>query len=419
MSKSNRRRYDLYLQTPATGLMKVAQTVLQESSEQLVQMAFRYTEEYRLHEHAFALDPVQLPLSAKEMNLYCSGGIPGVLDDYLPDDWGRKVLAKLAYYRHQHVINQHSAIDILSQLSDSRTGALQWVDDGEVPNYELGCDIKYLSAAEASAQSVDAAEPYAENLDEMSLLYLANAGSGIGGARPKVLVYEGNAPYLAKFNRRSNDAYNNAKVELACLQMAKEAGLNVLGGQLHTGVNNRDVLLLERFDVVMKNKKPVSRRHLVTLNALLKNRETQRDRSGVFLYDDIANLLKKFSMDIEADLTQLLSLMFFNRAINNLDDHERNFSLISEGDGFRMAPGYDMVPSLTSGAYPVAGYQYNPRPPTPSEAIHCGKIFGLPKTAVKRIADQVISAVEQWPVWAEKNEVSDKDSDNVQRVIRL
>jgi len=140
MTENTRQRYDLYIETPATGLIKAAQAVLLESSGQLVQMAFLYTEEFREHKHAFALDPVQLPLTEKEISFKCAGGMPGVLDDYLPDDWGRKVLAKLAYYRDQHVINQHSAIDTLTQLSNSRIGALQWVIAGEAPNYEFGCD---------------------------------------------------------------------------------------------------------------------------------------------------------------------------------------------------------------------------------------------------------------------------------------
>jgi len=419
MSKSIKQRYDLYLNTPTTGLIKAAQAVLLESSGHLVQMAFLYTEEYREHKHAFAIDPVQLPLTDKEINLKCAGGMPGVLDDYLPDDWGRKVLAKLAYYREQHTINQHSAIDTLTQLSNSRIGALQWVTTGEEPNYEFGCDVANLLAAEAVAQSIDTPESYSENVDEMSLLYLANAGSGVGGARPKALLHDGNAAYLAKFNRISSDSYNNAKVELACLQMAKEAGLNVFSGHIRRGVNGRDVLLLNRFDVVMENDLPVSRRHLITINALLKDSEVQRDKGGVFLYDDICNLVKKFSIDIEADLIQLLQIMLFNRAINNLDDHERNFSLISEGDGYRLSPGYDMVPSLITGAYPAAGYKYSQWAPKPSEVSTHGKIFGLPKTIVNRVADRVISAVEQWPDWASKNDVSQKDSDNVNQIISL
>lgn len=416
---NNKKRYALYIDTPATGLIKAAEAVLLESAGQLTQMAFRYTDVYRKHSHAFALDPVQLPLTKKEINLKCAGGMPGILDDYLPDDWGRKVLAQLAFYRDRHEINQHSAIETLSQLSNSRIGALQWVKPDEIPDYKIGCNINHLQSAEIAAQSVDAPESYSENLDEMSLLYLANAGTGVGGARPKVLIHENNKAYLAKFNRLTTDTYNNAKVELACLQMAKDAGLNVLSGHVRGGVNGRDVLLLDRFDVVMKNNQPSSRRHLITINALLKNTETQRDKGGVFRYDNIADIVRQFSINIEADLTQLLRLMLFNRAINNTDDHERNFSLINEGDGYRMSPGYDMVPSLTTGNYPVAGYQYAPWAPKPSEVSKHGKIFGLPKTVVKKIAEQVISAVEQWPEYAQKNNVPEKDSDNIKRVIQL
>ena len=169
----------------------------------------------------------------------------------------------------------------------------------------------------------------------------------------------------------------------------------------------------------MEDDLPISRRHLITINALLKDSETQRDKGGVFLYDDISNLVKKFSIDIEADLTQLLRIMLFNRAINNLDDHERNFSLISEGDGYRLSPGYDMVPSLITGAYPVAGYKYSQWAPKPSEVSTHGKIFGLPKTIVNRVADQVICAVEQWSGFALKNDVSQKDSDNIKKMINI
>lgn len=419
MNNSIKQRYDLYVNTSSTGLIKAAQAVLLESSGHLVQMSFLYTEEYREHKHAFALDPVQLPFSDKEINLKCAGGIPGVLDDYLFDDWGRKVLDKLAYHRNQNAVNRRSSIDTLTQLSNSRIGALQWAAFEEEPKYELGCDVKYLLGIEAAAQSVDAPESYSDNSDEISLLYLANSGSGVGGARPKALLHDGDKAYLAKFNRVLTDSYNNARVELACLQMAKEAGLNVPDGKIRRDVNGRDVLLLDRFDVVMENNLPVSRRHLMTINGLLKDVETQRDKGGVFRYDDIYNLVKRYSIDIETDLTQLLRIMLFNRSINNVDDHERNFSLISEENGYRLSPAYDMVPSLTTGEYPIAGYKYSQWPPKPSEVSAHGKIFGLPKTIVNRVADQIINAVEQWPDIASKNDVSQKDSVNVKRIISL
>lgn len=419
MTELNKQRYDLYLDTPFTGLIKAAEAVLLESSGQLTHMGFRYTNNYLNHPHAFALDPVQLPLQAHEINLTCAGGMPGILDDYLPDDWGRKVLTKLAFYREQRQLDAHSAIDVLAQLSNSRIGAIQWVIPGEQPNYGQGCDIKRLAAAETAAQSVDDPQAMPDNIDEMSLLYLANAGTGVGGARPKALLYENDKSYLAKFNRLTRDEYNNAKVELACLRMAQSAGLNVFLGHVQAGVNKRDVLLLNRFDIILDEQQRHTRQHLITINALLKNTQTQRDRGGVFRYDDIADIVRMHSIDIETDLKQLLRLMLFNRCINNTDDHERNFSLINKGQGYGLAPAYDLVPSLVTGMYPVAGYQYHHRPPTPREAVSQGKIFGLPKTQVKQISEDVIEAIKQWEEFAHCEDVSDKDIESVKKVLVL
>lgn len=417
MTDVNKQRYDLYVDTPYTGLIKAAEAVLLESAGQLSQMGFRYTDTYLDHPHAFALDPIQLPLQKHEINLMCAGGMPGILDDYLPDDWGRKVLTKLAFYQEKHQLNAHSAIDVLTHLSNSRIGAIQWVKVGAQPEYAQGCDIKHLTSAETAAQFVDDAQAITENIDEMSLLYLANAGSGVGGARPKALLYENDKVYLAKFNRLARDDYNNAKVELACLRMAQAAGLNVFLGHIQAGVNKRDVLLLNRFDIVLDEQQRSTRQHLITINALLKNTQTQRDRGGVFRYDDIADVVRMHSIDIETDLKQLLRLMLFNRCINNTDDHERNSSLINNGQGYCLSPAYDLVPSLVTDIYPVAGYQYSHRPPTPREAMTQGKVFGLPKTQVKQIAEQVIDAVGQWEVFAHTEGVSDQDAINVGKVM--
>ena len=68
-------------------------------------------------------------------------------------------------------------------------------------------------------------------------------------------------------------------------------------------------------------------------------------------------------MAVEQDLKQLLRLMLFNRAINNTDDHERNFSFMRHQNGYRLAPAYDLVPSLGLGEYHAAGFGFQPYPP--------------------------------------------------------
>jgi serine/threonine-protein kinase HipA len=170
------------------------------------------------------------------------------------------------------------------------------------------------------------------------------------------------------------------------------------------------VLLLDRFDIAEDG-----RHHLITANGLLKEPASQQDPGRTFRYDDVCEILCKYSATIEQDLKQLLRLMLFNRAINNTDDHERNFSLIHRGDGFRLSPAYDLVPSLVTGAYHAAGFGLKPYPPRPSEARSLGKLFGLPKPVVASIAEEVRTAVQAWPRFAEQAGVEDQEAAKLSR----
>ena len=411
---TEQQRFDLYVLTPTADLIKAAELVLVEQHQRLHQLGFRYTADYLNSPQAFAIDPVQLPLQAGEVALDCQGGMPGFLDDYLPDDWGRKVLAQLAFYREQRKFNPHSAIETLSLLSGTRIGAVAITPQHQQPAFGLGAPLSALKEAERAAQLVDQPAHYSDHLDELSLLYLANNGTGVGGARPKTLLQDQGKAYLAKFNRLHTDPYDNARVELACLKMAKAAGLHCYDGHIEPGINGRDVLLLDRFDIVPNT---LGRHHLITVNALLKEPHTQADRGGVFRYDDIAALVRKLSSQPEQDLPQLLAMMLFNRGINNIDDHERNFSFMDDGDGgFCLSPAYDMVPSMTRGAYHVAGYQYSPSPPSPAEVLKAPtKLLGLPKATVASVAEHVQQALRQWPTYAEAAGVDEEEAARVGR----
>ena len=413
-----RQRLDLYLSTWALGLCHAADVVLEEENSSLTRVGFRYRPQYLEHPRAFALDPAQLPLREGETQLICQGGQPAFIDDYLPDMWGRRILAKLAAQsRHRHY-DANSVLDSLALMGSSRIGAVSLVPRGDDPIYDIGQPLERLADAEQAAQQVDdpagASLSTEDNPDIARLLYLANSGTGVGGARPKALLYDDNGYYLAKFNRRHGDDYNNARVELACLRMAQDAGLNVGDGRVAPGINGREVLLLERFDL----DTPAARHHLVTINGLLKNPSSQRDIGAPFRYDTIHEVLQRYSVAIAEDLAQLVTLMLFNSSINNTDDHERNVSLIQRGDGYRLAPAYDLVPSIVTGAYHAAGFGWQPDPPGPSQARQLGRIFGLPRGEVQAIADRVTAAVARWPTHAGAAGVTDADAALVERHLR-
>lgn len=409
------QRYDLYLNTRETGLLHAAELVLVEERGGLSQVGFRYRAEYLGAPGAFSIDPAQLPLRAGTVEFTCHrGACPAFLDDYLPDDWGRKVLAQLALYREHKTLNANSAIDTLSMLGNSRIGAVSIVEQGAEPHFDGGYALEQVQAAEQAAQQLDQLDHGEVDLDEMSLLYLANAGTGVGGARPKALLFDDHGHYLAKFNRLTRDAYNNARVELACLRMAQAAGITMLDGKVITGINGREVLLLDRFDMESNTRK-----HLITANGLLKEPQSQLDLGHAFRYDHVSELIRKYSCRVEEDLIQLLKLMLFNRAINNTDDHERNFSFMHSEKGYHLAPAYDLVPSLTLNSHHAAGYQYQPWPPSPSEAFEDGRIFKLPRPKVKAAAKDVAGAVEQWRYFAHEAGVSREDKEKLKRVIRI
>jgi len=412
-----RQRLDLYLATRALGVCQAADVVLEEEAGALRRTGFRYRPDYLAHPEAFPLDPQHLPLQAGETAFRCDGGVPGFLDDYLPDQWGRRVLVRLAAARYGQRYNANSVIDTLALMGASRLGALSLVPTGEPPAYGPGQPFDRLAEAERAAQRLDdpaGGRPTPDDAGLTELLYLANSGTGVGGARPKALFHDASGYYLAKFNRLRGDDFNHARVELACLGMARAAGLPVAEGCVVDGINGREALLLKRFDI----EEDAARHHLVTVNALLKDPGTQRDRGQLFRCDDVHELLQRHSVAIEDDLEQLRALMLFNRCIHNTDDHERNISLIHRGDGFRLAPAYDLVPSLVAGAYHAAGYRWQTNPPLPSELGRSDRVFGLPRGRVTEIAERIAEAVRQWEHHAASAGVSDADAAAVARHLR-
>ena len=406
-------QFHAHLNSQKLGVIHAADVVILEEQGATHKVGFRYRPGYLTMTDAFPIDPIALPLSSQEFQFTCQGGLPAFLDDYLPDAWGRQVLTHLAFYRDRKKLNANNVIDLLQMMGSSHIGALSITPEGQSPRYENGSDLSRLADIEAAAYRLHDLPSGRDDLNEIGLLYLGNHGSGVGGARPKALLYDDTQHYLGKFNH-SRDGYNNARVELACLLMAKTAGIDIGSGHVLPGINDREVLLLNRFDLM-----PSGHRHyLITVNGLLKNPTSQCDHGGVFRYDDIKRLIDRWSIDVKADSEQLLKLMLFNRAIHNTDDHERNFSFIHRGDGYRLSPAYDLVPSLTTGEYHATGYGYQPNPPRPSEAAKLGKVLNMPRTVVANVAEQVIETVEQWPYFADQAGVDEKELERVGRVMR-
>ncbi|MBV1919704.1 MAG: type II toxin-antitoxin system HipA family toxin, partial [Pseudomonadales bacterium] len=180
-----------------------------------------------------SLDPCLFP---RQMNPFRftpeSRDLPGMLDDLLPDRWGRAVIAR--YYALQgEVFRPSSTLDILNRLSDSGIGALrvQRVDPDQFaqpPSFALGSPLEKLNLLSQPQNRIDRVPP--ENLQGLGLQLLLG-GSSVGGARPKLLTYDNMGAYIAKFPRQ-DDPFDMVSVEHACLRLAEAAGARVAASSI-------------------------------------------------------------------------------------------------------------------------------------------------------------------------------------------
>ncbi|WP_264756964.1 HipA domain-containing protein [Acinetobacter bereziniae] len=75
---------------------------------------------------------------------------------------------------------------------------------------------------------------------------LVHHGSSMGGARPKIIVQHKGIEWIAKLNKES-DLFDNARVEYACMKMAKSIGINISHVELEEVAGN-PILMVKRFD---------------------------------------------------------------------------------------------------------------------------------------------------------------------------
>jgi len=163
----------------------------------------------------------------------------------------------------------------------------------------------------------------------------------MGGARPKVVVEDDGALWVAKFNR-PDDTWNHARVERTMLMLACECGIDTAESRLTT-FGDRDALLVKRFD--REHAKTGYRRaRMLSALTLLRAGDTHQDREK-WSYVLLAEELRRISTQPKADALELFRRMCFNALISNTDDHPRNHAVIAMQNDWRLSPAYDLTPS--------------------------------------------------------------------------
>lgn len=356
-------------------------------SRQGQRFVFNYGRSYLARKDAIAIFAPELPLQPGIIPLLPGLNMPGCIRDASPDAWGRRVLInrKLGAKGAGAATIELDELTYLLESGSDRIGALDFQRSPThyVPRQAQQPSLEDLVAA---AESVEQGVPLSPELDQ-ALLH----GTSLGGARPKVLIDDGERKFIAKFSA-SNDLYNVVKAEFIAMRLADKVGLDVAPVRLTTALG-KDVLLIERFDRVRAGEH-WHRRAMVSALTIL---ELDEMMAAYASYEKLAEIIRHRFIDAKATLTELFSRVVFNILCGNTDDHARNHAAFWDGRRLALTPAYDICPQSRVGqqASQAMLIHGNERASQIANCIAAAPVFLLGRDDAINIVNHQVGVIEQ------------------------
>lgn len=342
---------------------------------------------------SYVIDP-DLPLMAGSQ--HCSG-IPGAFRDCSPDRWGRTLIKREPReeaLQNDLPLHQLDDVDFLIGVFDqTREGALRFCEPG-------GSFLAASSPIPPIVQlpallhaSYDVARDDAGR-DEIKALLAAGSGS-LGGARPKASVCDGERLLLAKFSH-PEDEWNVMAWEKTALDLAKMAGISTPACQL-IRVGDESVLLLDRFDREGSRIAGLRIPYMSGMTVLGSTDGESRD------YIELAEAITLFASEASQELGELFRRVTFSIAINNTDDHLRNWGFLRHGKSWQLSPIFDVNPNPYANARRVTAIAGDAHGKDSVGLRDLAAYCGIPPDEALTNVESVLRAVEQWHMVAKKN----------------
>jgi serine/threonine-protein kinase HipA len=399
------------------------------------------------------LSPIKMPLrtgiySFPALDYDAFKGLPGMLADSLPDDFGNAVLN--AWVAAQGLSSASiSPLQRLQYTGRRGMGALEYVPATQLHSLNASQSVQIASLVTIAQDVLDQREAFAVDLngngeeDREAMMALLSVGMSAGGARPKAVlafnqdftqvrsgqtdVPDGFVHYLMKFdgvsehhqNRETfGDPMGYGAMEYVYYLMATACGITMMPCHL-INEGNRRHFVTQRFDRVGNQK-----RHIQTLNGLA---HVSYKKPGEYSYAELFGIARALRVSAE-DADQLLRRMMFNVVARNHDDHSKNFAfMLDEQQQWALAPAYDIAYSYKPGSPWVNSHWMTLNGKrddfTLDDFLSFSAISPLFKPAkIKRMLQEVTDAVAQWPELARQHGVPkgliDQITGNLRLIIR-
>lgn len=400
--------------------------------------SFQFFSDFKLNQ--WDVSPIYMSIQSAQNKIYSFPhlnedtfkGLPGLLSDVLPDDFGNQLINQWLILNN---INQSdfTPLDRLCYIGTRGMGALEFEPAKNlkfIPSTNIHVD-KLVELTQLVLNKRNKLKLNIEQTEELN--ELIKVGTSAGGQRAKgVIAYNAKTNeiksgqtevpkdfehYLFKFDgvddKSLSDPKGFGRIEYAYYLMATACGIEMMPSQLFEE-NGRAHFMTKRFDRLANNEKL----HMQTLCSLA---HFDYKKQGAYAYENVFDVMRKLRLP-HADAVQLFKRMVFNVVARNQDDHTKNISFLMNKEGvWSLSPAYDVTYSYNPDGVWTNTHQMSINGKldgfTMEDLIAVGSKISLNKSKV--IVEEIIKQVRDWEIYAKEAEVPKEQYLKLQKTFRL
>ncbi len=366
-------------------------------------------------------------------------GLPGLLADSLPDDFGN-ALINVWLANQGRPLETFNPVERLCYTGIRGMGALEYLpSQGPFTGKSESVDVRALVelASKILTERNALQGSFAAELREDSLQDILRVGTSAGGARAKAIIawnqktnevcsgqvkaVKGFSYWLLKFDgvfgnrdKELEDPAGYGLIEYAYYHMAKKAGIDMAESRL-LKENGRSHFMTRRFDRTDTGQK-------IHMQSFCAMEHFDFKKAGAHSYEQALRTIRKLGMPM-ATIEEQFRRMAFNIIGRNQDDHVKNIAFLMDKPGkWSLSPAFDMT------------YSYNPQGDwtsrhqmslngkrddfTMEDFKACAKNASMKRGRAEEIVRQVQEAVLQWKHFADESGVPSEVADSIAKAHR-
>ena len=285
-------------------------------------------------------------------------GLPGLIADSLPDDYGNSVIDE--WFSKKGLAMNITPVDRLMYIGNRGMGALEYEPVMAEPLLNESTTIEIAELAAIAGNILNEREKFKANLSEnkRELIEVLKVGTSAGGAKPKAIIAYNEATnelrsgqvkapagfsyWLLKFDgveggKIKDNPAGIGRIEYAYHKMAVDCGIRMTECRLWNE-GQRAHFMTKRFDRNEEGEKI----HIQTLCGI-----AHYDRDKRYSYEQVFQVMRKLYLPYP-EMEQMYRRMIFNVLARKNDDHTKNHSFVMDKEGnWSLSPAYDLCYSYS------------------------------------------------------------------------